>query len=44
MQRRLVWVSFGLSGAASFFDTPLDGTRDELVELEVLWGATVPPS
>jgi AraC-like DNA-binding protein len=37
-QRRLVWVSFRLGGAAPFFETPLDETRDELVDLRDLWG------
>ena len=37
-QRRLVWVSFRLGGAAPFFETPLDETRDELVDLGDLWG------
>jgi AraC-like DNA-binding protein len=37
-QRCLVWVSFRLGGAAPFFETPLDETRDELVDLEELWG------
>jgi AraC-like DNA-binding protein len=37
-QRRLVWVSFRLGGAAPFFCTPIDETRDELVDLEDLWG------
>jgi hypothetical protein len=37
-QQRLVWVSFRLGGAAPFFRTPIDETRDELVDLEDLWG------
>jgi AraC-like DNA-binding protein len=31
-------VSFRLGGAAPFFETPLDETRDELVDLQELWG------
>ena len=37
-QRRLVWVSFRLGGAAPFIENPLDETRDELVDLQDLWG------
>lgn len=37
-QRCLVWVSFRLGGAAPFFDTPLEETKDQLVDLEDLWG------
>ncbi len=38
-QRRLVYVSFRLGGAAPFLEAPLDETRDELVDLEDLWGS-----
>jgi AraC-like DNA-binding protein len=37
-QRRIVWVSFRLGGAGPFVEVPLDETRDELVDLEDLWG------
>jgi AraC-like DNA-binding protein len=37
-QRRLVSVNFRLGGAAPFIPAPLDATRDELVDLEDLWG------
>jgi AraC-like DNA-binding protein len=37
-QRRLVYVDFRLGGAARFLEAPLDETRDELVDLEDLWG------
>jgi len=37
-QRHLVTVNFRLGGAARFFDTPLGETRDQLIELDLLWG------
>ena len=37
-QRSLVHVNFRLGGAAAFFPLPLEETRDELVDLEELWG------
>jgi AraC-like DNA-binding protein len=41
-QRSLVYVNFRLGGAAPFLDAPLDATRDELVDLEELWGRDGP--
>ena len=38
-QRCLVSVDFTLGGAAAFFGMPLDEARDELVELDQLWGS-----
>jgi AraC-like DNA-binding protein len=37
-QRCLVEVNFELGGAAPFFTVPASATRDELVDLEELWG------
>jgi AraC-like DNA-binding protein len=37
-QRCLVEVNFELGGAAPFFTVPPSATRDELIELEALWG------
>lgn len=37
-QRCLATVDFKLGGAASFFDLPLTEARDQLVELDQLWG------
>lgn len=38
VQRCLVSVDFTLGGAAAFFGMPLDEARDELVNLDQLWG------
>ncbi len=37
-QRHLVTVDFKLGGAAHFFKTPLSEARDQLVDLDKLWG------
>jgi AraC-like DNA-binding protein len=37
-QRYLMMVNFKLGGAAPFFELPLSETRDQLVELDQLWG------
>jgi hypothetical protein len=39
LQRCLVSVDFTHGGAAAFFDAPLSEAHNELVELEVPWGA-----
>ena len=38
LQRCLVIVNFKLGGALPFFTSPLSETRDQLVELDQLWG------
>ena len=38
LMRCLVSVDFKLGGAAAFFRAPLSETRDDLVELDQLWG------
>jgi len=38
LQRSLVSVNFKLGGAAAFLKTPISEARDELVELDRLWG------
>ncbi len=37
-QRSLVEVTFELGGALPFFGVPMSAVRDQLVELEALWG------
>lgn len=37
-QQLVLWVGFRFGGAAPFFRVPLADTRDELVDLEELWG------
>ena len=37
-QRRVVMVNFKLGGAAPFFHTPICEARDQLVDLDNLWG------
>ena len=37
-QRHLLSVNFSLGGAARFFRIPLSETRDQLVDLDQLWG------
>jgi AraC-like DNA-binding protein len=40
LQRCLVSVNFRLGGAAAFFKAPLSEARNNLVELDKLWGAS----
>jgi AraC-like DNA-binding protein len=37
-QRHILWVGFRYGGAAACFDLPLREARDQLVDLEHLWG------
>jgi Domain of unknown function (DUF6597) len=40
-QRCVIEVNFDFGGASHFFPIPSSAARDELVELDDLWGATV---